>query len=144
MSVKIEHAFCRRHLDIFLIFASPESVQSFQYYFNISYIGAPFTFGFSGQHWSCVEFLTSIYRKPTLTGVITNHGNSFPPYKQGGLHWSFSYISEYFIVKLIIWRNILWTWLIILLSHSSITCIHLKILFWTYVKVKLSLRCRLQ
>ena len=54
-----------------LIFASTESVQSFPYY--TYYIGAPFTFGFSGQNWSCVKFFTSVYRKPALTGVLTNH-----------------------------------------------------------------------
>ena len=84
------------------------------------------------------KIITSVYRKPTFSGVFTNYENFIPTYQRRGLSHTFftgglTYvaISRHFIHKSIIWRLcsgktiILRISLIHALSYFLINCIHL-------------------
>ena len=120
--IEFKPSFYRRYVDdIFVLFESLESSHSFREYMSSKHQNINFTVeqrNIGSLSFLDVQicrkngkFVTSVYRKPTFSGVFTNyHQKSFiPMYQNRGLlhtllHRSFSVvvISRHFILKLII------------------------------------------
>ena len=101
------------------------------------------------------KFISSVYRKPTSSGVFTNYESFIPTFQKRGLlytllHRSFSICCDFNTfnfeidhLKTILMKKIIpRISLICVLNHSLISCIHLKLLFRMYLKEMFSLSCR--
>ena len=101
------------------------------------------------------QFVTSVYKKPTFSGVFTNYESFIPTFQKRGLlytllHRSFSICCDFNTfnfeidhLKTILMKKIIpRISLICVLNHSLISCIHLKLLFRMYLKEMFSLSCR--
>ena len=118
--IEFKSSFYRRYVDdIFVLFESPESAHSFCQYMpskhqNINFtveqenIG-PLSFLDVKICRKNGKFVTSVYRKPTFSGVFTNYESFIPTYQKRGLlhallHRSFSICCDFktFHLKLII------------------------------------------
>ena len=90
--------YYRRYVDgIFVLFTSPKHLEAFQNFLNGRHANMPFTVQFEKQNRESFldvqiirednTFVTSVYRKPTFSGVYT-HFDSFLPstYKFGTVY----------------------------------------------------------
>ena len=118
--VEFKPSFYRRYVDdIFVLFKSSESADSFREYMSSKHQNINFTV--EQENVGSLSFLdvkicrkngkfvTSVYRKPTFSRIFTNYESFIPTYlKRGLLHTLFHRISAYvvilkhFILKLII------------------------------------------
>ena len=120
-SIKFKTSFYRRCVDdIFVLFESFESADSFREYMSSKHQNINFTI--EKKNVGSLSFLdvkicrkngkfvTSVYRKPTFSGVFTNYESFIPTYQKRELFYT-NYIievsacvvtSRYFILKLII------------------------------------------
>ena len=93
------------------------------------------------------KFVTSVYRKPTFSGVFTNYESFIPTYQKRGLlhtllHRSFSlccdfktYHFEIYHLKTILIKNSYpLNFIDFVLNHFLISYIHLKLWFRMYLK----------
>ena len=103
--------FYRRYVDdIFILFKSSESVDSFRENMSSKYQNMKFTV--EQENVSSLlfldikvcrkngKFVTSVYRKPTFSGVFTNYESFIPTYQKRGLlhtllHRSFSICCDF-------------------------------------------------
>ena len=120
--IKFKPSFYRRYVDdIFVLFESSESADSFREYMSSKHQNINFTVkneNVGSLSYLDVKicrkngkFVTSVYGKPTFSGVFTNYKSFIPTYQKRGLlhtlfHRSLAYvvISRHFILKLAIWR----------------------------------------
>ena len=104
--IKFKPSFYRRYVDdIFVLFESSESADSFREYMSSKHQNINFTV--EKENVGSLSFLdvkicrkngkfvTSVYRKPTFSGVFTNYESFIPAYQKRGLlhtllHRSFS------------------------------------------------------
>ena len=90
-SIEFKPSFYRRYIDnIFVLFKSPESDHSFREYMSSKHQNINFTveqkniglLSFSDVQ-TCGKygkFVTSVYRKPTFSGIFTNYESFIPTY----------------------------------------------------------------
>ena len=103
--IKFKPNFYRKYVDIFVLFESSESADSFREYMSSKHQNINFTvekenvgsLSFLDIKICCKngKFVTSVYRKPTFSGVFTNYESFIPTYQKRGLlhtllHRSFS------------------------------------------------------
>ena len=109
--IKFKRSFCRRYVDdIFVLFESSESTDSFREYMSSKHQNINFTF--EKENVGSLSFLdvkiclknhkffTSVYRKSTFSGIFTNYGSLIPTYQKRGLlhtllHRSFSVCRDF-------------------------------------------------
>ena len=79
----------KKHFDgTFLLFHNIIQIEKFKYYFNLHQANIKFTSEVEMNHWLCFldikisrdnnSFTTSVYRKPTFSGVFTNSVSLMP------------------------------------------------------------------
>ena len=79
----------KKHFDgTFLLFHNIIQIEKFKYYFNLHQVNIKFTSEVEMNHWFCFldikisrdnnSFTTSVYRKPTFSGVFTNSVSLMP------------------------------------------------------------------
>ena len=109
--IKFKPSFYRRYVDdIFVLFESSESADSFREYMSSKHQNINFTV--EKENVGSLSFLdvkicrkngkfvTSVYRKPTFSGVFTNYESFIPTYQKRGLshtslHRSFSICCDF-------------------------------------------------
>ena len=109
--IKFKPSFHRRYVDdIFVLFESSESADSFREYMSSKHQNINFTV--EKENVGSLSFLdvkicrkngkfvTSVYRKPTFSGVFTSYESFIPTYQKRGLlhtllHWSFSICCDF-------------------------------------------------
>ena len=109
--IKFKPSFYRRYVDdIFVLFESSESADSFREYMSSKHQNINFTI--EKENVGSLSFLdvkicrkngkfvTSVYRKPTFSGVFTNYESFIPTYQKRGLlhtllHRSFSICCDF-------------------------------------------------
>ena len=109
--IEFKPSFYKKYVDdIFVLFESPESVQSFCEYMSSKHQNINFTV--EQENIGSLSFLdvknlskngkfvTSVYRKPTFSGVFTNYESFIPTYQKTGLlhtllHRSFSICCDF-------------------------------------------------
>ena len=109
--IKFKPSFYRRYVDdIFVLFESSESADSFREYMSSKHQNINFTV--EKENVGSLSFLdvkicrkngkfvTSVYRKPTFSGVFTNYESFIPTYQKRGLlhtllHKSFSICCDF-------------------------------------------------
>ena len=100
--IKFKPVFYRRFVDdMFLLFRSYEHIEKFRTYRNCQQPNIKFTSEI--EEYNCMSFLdikitrefksfsTSVYRKPTFSGVFTNFDSFIPLSYKTGLIWSLLY-----------------------------------------------------
>ena len=118
--IKFKPSFYRRYVDdIFVLFESSESADSFREYMSSKHQNINFTVekenvgSLSFLHVKIYrkngKFVISIYRKPTFSGIFTNYESFIPTYQKRGLYTHYFIevlvyvvISRHFLLKLII------------------------------------------
>ena len=164
--IEFKPSFYRRYVDdIFVLFESSESADSFREYMSSKHQNINFTV--EKENVGSLSFLdvkicrkngkfvTSVYRKPTFSGVFTNYESFIPTYQKRGLlhtllHRSFSiccdfktFHSEIDHLKTILIKKIIpGISKICVLNHFLINHIHLKLWFRMYLKEMFLLSCR--
>ena len=109
--IKFKPSSYRRYVhDIFVLFESSESANSFREYMSSKHQNINFTvekenvgsLSFLDVKICCKngKFVTSVYRKPTFSGVFTNYESFIPVYQKRGLlhtllHRSFSICRDF-------------------------------------------------
>ena len=109
--IKFKPSFYRRYVDdIFVLFESSESVDSFREYISSKHQNINFTDEKENDGSLLFldvkicrkngTFVTSVYRKPTFSGVFTNYESFIPTYQKRGLlrtllHRSFSICCDF-------------------------------------------------
>ena len=109
--IKFKPSFYRRYVDdIFVLFESSESADSFREYMSSKHQNINFTVekenvgSLSFLHVKIYrkngKFVISIYRKPTFSGIFTNYESFIPTYQKRGLfhtllHRSFSICCDF-------------------------------------------------
>ena len=109
--IEFKASFYRRYVDdIFVLFESPESAHSFREYMSPKHQNLNFTVeqenigSLSFLHVKICrkngKFVTSVYRKPTFSGVFTNYESFIPVYQKRELlhtllHRSFSICCDF-------------------------------------------------
>ena len=109
--IEFKPSFYRKYVDdIFVLFESPESAHSFRRYMSCKHQSISFTV--EQENIGSLSFLdvkicrkngkfvTSVYRKPTVSGVFTNYESFIPTYRKRGLlhtllHRSFSICCDF-------------------------------------------------
>ena len=96
--VKFKPSFYRRYVDdIFVLFESSESADSFREYMSSKHQNITFTVE-KENSLSFLDikicrkngkFVTSVYRKPTFSGVFTNYESFIPTYQKRGLVYKY-------------------------------------------------------
>ena len=102
--IKFKPSFYRRYVDdIFVLFESSESADSFREYMSSKHQNINFTV--EKENVGSLSFLdvkicrkngkfvTSVYRKPTFSGVFTNYESFIPTYQKRGLLHTFLHRS---------------------------------------------------
>ena len=94
--IKLKPCFYRRYVnDIFVLFESSESAESFREYMSSKHPNINFN-ATSSDVKICRKngkFGTSVYRKPTFSGVFNNYESFIPTYQKRGLLHTFLHRS---------------------------------------------------
>ena len=104
--IKFKPSFHRRYIDdIFVLFESSESADSFREYMSSKHQNINFTVkneNVGSLSYLDVKicrkngkFVTSVYGKPTFSGVFTNYQSFIPTHQKRRLHRSFSIGSDF-------------------------------------------------
>ena len=163
--IEFKPSFYRRYVDVFVLFESPESAQSFREYMsskhqNINFTieqekNGPLSFLDVKICRKNANFVPSVYRKPTFGGVFTNYKSFIPSYQKRGLLHTLLYRSfsiccnfktfhfEIDPLKTILMKNNYPPNFIDSCIKSFLnSCIHLKLLFRMYLKKMFLSSCR--